>query len=98
MTQDWHPADVKAALAKKGHTLRSISAAAGLSTTAASKALAGRPWPALKRFIAETLGVPPQAIWPSIFDDQGRTRQVFRTGRKRSTDRRPGHVHSKPVA
>jgi Ner family transcriptional regulator len=97
MTQDWHPADIKAALAKRGHTLRSISAAAGLSNTAASKAITTKPWPALKRFIAQALDLPPQAIWPSIFDGQGRTRQVFRTGRKRSTAPRPGHVHCRPA-
>ena len=37
--QDWHPADVLAALKKRGHTLAGLSVANGYHPTAAGKAL-----------------------------------------------------------
>jgi Ner family transcriptional regulator len=63
---DWHPADVLAALKKRGHTLAGLSAAHGYHATAAGKALK-RSWPALEAVIADAIGVPPQQIWPSRY-------------------------------
>jgi Ner family transcriptional regulator len=63
---DWHPADVQAALKKRGHSLAGLSAANGYHATAAGKALK-RPWPAVETLIAEAIGVPPQQIWPSRY-------------------------------
>jgi Ner family transcriptional regulator len=63
---DWHPADVLAALKKRGHSLAGLSAANGYHATAAGKALK-RSWPALEALIAEAIGVPPQHIWPSRY-------------------------------
>lgn len=60
---DWHPADVQAALKKRGHTLAGLSAAHGYHATAAGKALK-RPWPAVEALIADAIGIPPQQIWP----------------------------------
>jgi Ner family transcriptional regulator len=53
---DWHPADVLAALKKRGISLSGLSAAHGYHATAAGKALK-RSWPALEALIAEALGV-----------------------------------------
>ena len=66
VTSDWHPADVLAALKKRGHTLSALSSAHGYHPTAAGKALR-RPWPALEHIIATELGMPPSAIWPSRY-------------------------------
>jgi Ner family transcriptional regulator len=63
---DWHPADVQAALKKRGFSLAGLSAANGYHATAAGKALR-RPWPALEVLIADALGIPPHAIWPSRY-------------------------------
>jgi len=63
---DWHPADVLAALKKRGKSLAGISIAHGYHPTAAGKALK-RPWPALERTIAAELGVTPEEIWPSRY-------------------------------
>jgi Ner family transcriptional regulator len=63
---DRHPADVQAALKKRGHSLAGLSATHGYHATAAGKALK-RPWPALETLIAEAIGVPPQQIWPSRY-------------------------------
>jgi Ner family transcriptional regulator len=67
---DWHPADVLAALKKRGRTLAGISLAHGYHPTAAGKALK-QPWPAMEAIIALELGVAPQRIWPSRYDANG---------------------------
>ena len=63
---DWHPADVHAALKKRGLSLAGLSTAHGYHPTAAGKALK-RPWPALEVVIAQAIGVPPAEIWPSRY-------------------------------
>lgn len=66
VTLDWHPADVLAALKKRGKTLSGISAAHGYHATAAGKALK-QPWPAMEAIIATALGLLPHEIWPSRY-------------------------------
>jgi Ner family transcriptional regulator len=63
---DWHPADVLAALKKRGKTLSGISTAHGYHATAAGKALKQR-WPAMEAVIAAALGLTPEEIWPSRY-------------------------------
>ncbi len=70
---DWHPADVLAALKKRGKTLAGLSIAHGYHPTAAGKALK-RPWPALEHIISEALGTTPALIWPSRYDRDGQPR------------------------
>ena len=67
---DWHPADVLAALKKKGNSLAALSVAHGYPPTAAGKALKRR-WPALEVLIAEAIGVPPAQIWPTRYGPDG---------------------------
>jgi Ner family transcriptional regulator len=68
--EDWHPADVLAALKKRGYSLAGLSVANGYHPTAAGKALK-QPWPAVERILADALGTEPHAIWPSRYDDEG---------------------------
>ena len=63
---DWHPADVLAALKKRGVSLAGLSVAHGYHPTAAGKALK-QPWPAVEILIAEAIGLPPWRIWPSRY-------------------------------
>ena len=67
---DWHPADVLAALKKKGNSLAALSVANGYHPTAAGKALKRR-WPALEVLIADAIGVPPAQIWPTRYGPDG---------------------------
>jgi Ner family transcriptional regulator len=67
---DWHPADVLAALKKRGQSLAGLSVAHGYHPTAAGKALK-RPWPAMEAIIAAALDLAPVAIWPSRYDADG---------------------------
>jgi Ner family transcriptional regulator len=68
---DWHPADVLAALKKRGQSLAGLSVANGYHPTAAGKALK-QPWPAMESIVAAAIAATPQEIWPSRYDDQGR--------------------------
>ncbi|MFO1418356.1 MAG: helix-turn-helix domain-containing protein [Methylotetracoccus sp.] len=69
--EDWHPADVVAALRKKGWSLRRLSVAQGYSPTLLKHANA-HPYPWAERIIADAIGVKPQEIWPSRYDAEGR--------------------------
>src|SRR3954451_8591717 len=75
---DWHPADVLAALKKRGHSLAGLSVTNGYHPTAAGKALK-QPWPAIEQLLAAAIGVPPQEIWPSRYDRQGNPRKHIQT-------------------
>jgi len=75
---DWHPADVLAAVKKRGMTLAGLSVANGYHPTAAGKALK-QPWPAMERIIATGIGVEPQQIWPSRYDMDGSPRLRTKT-------------------
>ncbi len=75
---DWHPADVLAALKKRGRTLAGLSVQHGYHPTAAGKALK-RPWPAMEAIIAEALNLHPAVIWPSRYDGQEAAEEDGRT-------------------
>ncbi|ADP11187.1 MULTISPECIES: helix-turn-helix domain-containing protein [Erwinia] len=66
--QDWHPADIIAALRKKGTTLAAQSRLAGLSSSTLANALC-RPWPKGEWIIATALNIHPSKIWPSRYFD-----------------------------
>ncbi|ELI5166530.1 maltose metabolism regulator [Salmonella enterica subsp. enterica serovar Enteritidis str. 648898 4-5] len=67
-SQDWHRADIKSALEKRGITLRDLSRQAGLSPDSLRNVFT-RSWPRAERIIADALGITPQEIWPSRYDD-----------------------------
>ncbi|HDZ9088317.1 TPA: helix-turn-helix domain-containing protein [Klebsiella pneumoniae] len=66
MQQDWHPADIIAALKKRGTSLTAVFRNAGLASSALTNAL-NRRWPKGERLIAEALGIAPEQIWPSRY-------------------------------
>ncbi|QXB90647.1 helix-turn-helix domain-containing protein [Providencia rettgeri] len=66
MKQDWHSADIIAAIKKKGSSLSQISRSAGLNSSTLNNALSRR-WPKGERIIAEFLGVPAEEIWSSRY-------------------------------
>lgn len=67
-SQDWHRADIKSALEKRGITLRDLSRQAGLSPDSLRNVFT-RSWPRAERIIADALGITPKEIWPSRYDD-----------------------------
>ncbi|EPS5940154.1 TPA: helix-turn-helix domain-containing protein [Klebsiella quasipneumoniae subsp. quasipneumoniae] len=64
MRQDWHSANIIAALKKRGMSLAAVSRNAGLASSTLANTLTRR-WPKGERLIAEALDVAPEDIWPS---------------------------------
>ncbi|QUY48823.1 helix-turn-helix domain-containing protein [Serratia plymuthica] len=81
--KDWHPADIIAALRKKGTTLAAVSRQAGLSSSTLANALS-RPWPKGEWLIAEALDIHPAEIWPSRYFDPQTNDLLNRKARIRS--------------
>lgn len=69
-SQDWHRADIIAAVRKTGTNLQQLSREHGLGRTTLSNALYG-PCPKYERLISEHLGTTAQAIWPSRYHTDG---------------------------
>lgn len=65
-SQDWHRADIKSALEKKGITLRELSRAAGLSPDSLRNVFT-RSWPRAEQIIANALETTPEKIWPTRY-------------------------------
>lgn len=66
--QNWHPADIIAALRKRGTSLAVVSRKAGLSSSTLANALS-RPWPKGELLIARAIGVDAADIWPGRYYD-----------------------------
>lgn len=64
---DWHPADVKAAIAKKGTTLAELSRQHGYSRPTSFYNALKVPYPKVERIIAAFLELKPEQIWPSRY-------------------------------
>lgn len=75
--ENWHQADIIAALRKKGTTLAAVSRAAGLSSSTLANALS-RPWPKGERIIADAIGVHPSMIWPNRYFDATTSQRIER--------------------
>ena len=86
--EDWHPADIKAALEKRGWSLSKLSRAHGYKRGSAAKALY-HPWPRMERIIAKVLDLEPWQIWPSRYNDSGSS--------NRGPGGRPPYIHSATI-
>ncbi|MCS2159955.1 helix-turn-helix domain-containing protein [Scandinavium sp. H11S7] len=85
--QDWHTADIIAALHKKGTSLAAESRAAGLSSSTLANALT-RPWAKGELLISKAIGVPAEIIWPSRYFDAKTRKPVSRPMRAHRMKRR----------
>lgn len=96
--QDWHRADIKAALEKKGWSLRRLASANDYSPKSLAMVLS-RQWPAGEALIAEVIGVPAPRIWPTRYDRNGLpktgARTASRSGKKNSTRSGGGNAYVK---
>lgn len=64
---DWHPADIIAALKKRGLSLAAVSRKAGLAPSTLANALT-KHWPKGEKLLAEELDLTPMKIWPSRYN------------------------------
>jgi Ner family transcriptional regulator len=67
---DWHPADIKAALAKKDYSFSRIAREYDFSRSTSN--VLRMPWPKIEAIVGKILGIHPAEIWPSRYDNQGK--------------------------
>lgn len=72
-SQDWHRADIIAAVRKTGTNIQQMSRDHGFRRTTIGNALYV-PAPKYERMIAEQIGTTPQKIWPSRYHLDGTTK------------------------
>lgn len=75
MKQDWHPADVIAALKKKGTSLSALSRQSGYAPSTLANALV-RPWTKGEQIIASALDMRPEQIWHSRYLNKTRVVRI----------------------
>ena len=101
-TGDWHKADIKCALEKRGWSLRSLAVHLGLHHRTLNQAFQ-QSYPASERRIADAIGIHPMVIWPSRYNADGTPngtrgnpnwRRRAPVGRNPSTRLQPVHVKS----
>ncbi len=68
--QDWHAADIVAAVRKTGNSLQRLSRENHLADSTLGQALY-RPYPKCEAIIASYLNTTPQVIWPSRYNLDG---------------------------
>jgi len=68
---DWHPADILAALNKAGYTLAKLAEEHGLKGGGTLSKALRMSFPIAEDRIADALGVRPETIWPSRYNDDG---------------------------
>lgn len=66
--QDWHPADIKAAIAKKGTTMAELARHHGYTSATSFYNAMKIPYPKIERIIADFLGERPEDIWPTRYE------------------------------
>lgn len=69
--EDWHPADILAALRKAGYTLSKLAFEHGLKDSSGLSVAMVRSFPKGEQRIADALGVHPKVIWPSRYNEDG---------------------------
>lgn len=65
--QDWHKADIRAAIHRQGLTFKGLAIAHGYRSVDACSQALHRPYPKTERIIAAAIGVAPEVIWPSRY-------------------------------
>jgi Ner family transcriptional regulator len=65
--EDWHRADIIAALKKAGWSLRRLATYHGYASPTTLGHALSRPWPKGERIVAEAIGADPADIWPSRY-------------------------------
>jgi len=72
--QDWHPADIKAALEKNGITMNKLAKEHGLTSASTLSHALKESSPKAEQRIADALGLHPKVIWPSRYYANGEKR------------------------
>lgn len=74
-SNDWHAAEVVAAVRMAGKSLRQLSVDNGYNPHALKDVLRRR-WPKGEAIVAKAIGVSPAEIWPTRYPDQTKRRSA----------------------
>ncbi|WP_084462704.1 helix-turn-helix domain-containing protein [Oceanibaculum pacificum] len=77
----WHPADIAAAIRKRGKTLTALALENGLSESACRKALILK-YAKAELVIARFIDVSPHELWPDRWNSDETRRRAPRSTRK----------------
>lgn len=80
--QDWHPADIKAAMAKKSYTFARLARENNYVENSPNMVLR-KPWPEVERIVSKIIGIKAAQIWPTRYDKRGRPLKQGKTRVKR---------------
>ncbi len=70
-SNDWHAADIKAALEKKGYSFARIARENGYKGSRSTSNVLRIQWPQVEAIVGEILNCHPMEIWPSRYDSKG---------------------------
>lgn len=70
--EDWHPAEVVAALRMKKISLRQLALLNGYGNANSLTSALRRPYPLAEALIAEAIGTPANEIWPTRYGSDGK--------------------------
>ncbi len=68
--EDWHQADIVAAVKKTGTSVNALSLAKGFARGTLRNCFKRTDCPQYERIIAERIGVSPAEIWPSRYQNK----------------------------
>lgn len=94
-SKDWHRADIIAAVRKSGTSIQALSFKNGYRRTTLGMALV-HPYPKCERIIAAHLGITPQKIWPSRYNEDGTPKRKRGLGRYKRKTTSPTNKGSNP--
>ena len=69
---DWPPHRVVYELRERGWSFKRIAEAYGYSCPHTPSDVQRKPYPVMEAIVAGIIGVAPQEIWPSRYDEHGR--------------------------
>ncbi|MEX0753230.1 MAG: helix-turn-helix domain-containing protein [Xanthobacteraceae bacterium] len=84
MSAGWHPADIVAAVRKRGTSLRALSRRHGKGDSTLRAALI-KPATPSNTIIADFLGVSLHELWPAWFDRAGRRISAANPAKRRAS-------------
>lgn len=84
-----HPADIRAAISKKGGSMAELARTHGYSEAYVRNALI-RPLFQAEQIIAKFIGIPAHILWPLRYDKNGRRRVLPASTSARATKKARG--------
>ena len=78
IARDWSKEEIKAALTKRGLTLKGLTLAHGYRSVDVCAQALQRPYPKAERIIANAIDLHPAIIWPSRYKGKfnGYTKEI----------------------